>query len=58
MLGILIFQKNMKKELQKKLVKHIINPEKLTQKDKEVISDLDYDGIKFPVQEKILARLK
>ena len=58
MLGILIFQKNMKKELQKKLVKHIINPEKLKQKDKEVISDLDYDGIKFPVQEKILARLK
>ena len=48
----------MKKELQKKLVKHIINPEKLTQKDKEVVSDVDYDGIEFPVQEKILARLK
>ena len=36
----------------KKLVKHITNPEKITQEDKESISDLDYDGIEFPVQEK------
>ena len=36
----------------KKLVKHITNPEEITQEDKESISDLDYDGIEFPVQEK------
>ena len=33
----------------KKLVKHIINPEEITQEDKESISGLDYDGIEFPV---------
>ena len=55
MLGILILQKNIHKELQKfikKLVKHITNPEEITQKDKEFISDLDFDGIENPVQEK------
>ena len=36
----------------KKLVKHITNPEEITQEDEEFISDLDYDGIEFPVQEK------
>ena len=55
MLDILILQKNIQEELQKKnkkLVKHIINPEEITQEDKEFISDLGYDGIEFPVQEK------
>ena len=55
MLSILILQKNIQKELEKlikKLVKHITNPEKITQEDKKVISDLDYDGIEFPVQKK------
>ena len=55
MLGILILQKKVQKELEKlikKLVKHITNPEEITQKDKEFISDLDYDRIEFPVQEK------
>ena len=55
MLGILILQKNIQKELEKltkKLVKHISNPEKITEEDKEFISNLDYDGIEFPVQEK------
>ena len=36
----------------KKLVKHITNPGKITEEDKEFISNLDYDGIEFPVQEK------
>ena len=61
MLGILILQKNIQKELEKlkkKLVKHITNPEKITQEYKKLISDLDYDGIKFPVQEKFFARLR
>ena len=40
------------RKIDKKLVKHITNPEKMTQEDKELISDLDYDGIEFPVQEK------
>ena len=40
------------RKIDKKLVKHITNPEEITQKDKEFISDLDYDGIEFPVQEK------
>ena len=55
MLGILNLQKNIQKELEKlikKLVQDITNPEKNTQEDKELISDLDYDGIEFPVQQK------
>ena len=32
------------KKIDKILVKHITNPEEITQKDKEFISDLDYDG--------------
>ena len=61
MLGILILQKNIQKELPKKikkLVKHITNPEKITQEDKELISDLDYDGIEFPVQEKDFSKIE
>ena len=61
MLGILILQKNIQKELPKKikkLVKHITNPEKITQEDKELISDLDYDGIGFPVQEKDFSKIE
>ena len=53
MLGILILQKNIQKELEKlikkKLVKYITNPEEITKEDKEFISDLDYDEIGFPV---------
>ena len=40
------------RKIDKKLVKHITNPEEITEEDKEFISDLDYDGIKFPVQKK------
>ena len=36
----------------KQFVKHISNLEKITQEDKEHISDLDYDEIEFPFQEK------
>ena len=40
------------RKIDKKLVKHITNPKEITQEDKELTSDLDYDGIEFPVQEK------
>ena len=36
----------------KKLVKHITNQEEITQEDKGFISNLDYDGVEFPVKEK------
>ena len=40
------------RRIDKKLVQHIINPEEIREEDKEFTSDLDYDGIEFPVQEK------
>ena len=46
------------RKIDEKLVKHVTNPEKITEEDKELISDLDYNGIEFPVKKKILARLK
>ena len=46
------------KKVDKKLVKHIINPEEITQEDKELISDLDYDRIEFPVQEKYFSKIE
>ena len=61
MLGILILQRNIQKELQKKiknLVKDITNPEKITQEDKQYISDLDYDEIEFPVHEKDFSKIE
>ena len=39
-------------KVDKKFVKHITNPEEITEEDKEFISNLDYNGIEFPVQEK------
>ena len=45
------------RKIDKKLVKHITDPEKMTQEDKELISDLDYDGIEFPVQEKNVSKI-
>ena len=39
-------------KIDKKLIKHITNPEKITEKDQKLISNLDYDGIEFPVQQK------
>ena len=55
MLGILILQKNIQKgleKLKKKIAKNITNPEEITEEDKEFISNLDYDGIEFPLQVK------
>ena len=46
------------RKIDKKLVKHITDPEKMTQEDKELISDLDYDGIEFPVQEKYFSKIE
>ena len=53
MLDILILRK-----IDKKLVKHITNLEKITQEDKELISDLNYDEIEFPMQEKDFSKFK
>ena len=40
------------RKVDKKLFKHITNPKENTQGDKQLISDLDYYGIEFPVKEK------
>ena len=34
-----------------------IHPERITKSDNNIVSDLDYDGIEFPIK-KILTRLK
>ena len=46
------------RKIDKKLVKHITNPEEITEEDKEFISNLDYDGIEFPVQEKDFSKIE
>ena len=46
------------RKVDKKLVRHITNPEKITHEDKELISDLDYDGIEFPVQERDFSKIE
>ena len=46
------------RKINNKFVKHITNPEEITEGDKEFISDLDYDGIEFSCEKKILARLR
>ena len=46
------------RKIDKKLVKHITNPEEITEEDKEFICNLDYDEIEFPVQEEISAGLR
>ena len=40
------------------MVKHITNPEEITQEHKEFISDIDYDGIEFSVQEKDFSEIE
>ena len=35
-----------------------IHPERITKADKNMINDLDYEGIKFPVSKKIIVELK
>ena len=44
--------------MDKKLVQHFTNPEEITEKDKEFISNLDYDGIEFPVQKKDFRKIE
>ena len=43
-------------------VRHInpvkIHPERITQKDKKLVNDLNYDGIEFSVSEKKLSKLE
>ena len=43
-------------------VRHInpvkIHPERITQTDKELANDLDYDGFEFPVQEKDFSKIE
>ena len=34
------------------------NPETITEENKEFISDLDYDGIEFPMQEKEISKIE
>ena len=57
MLRILILQKNIQKELEK-LIKNLLSILLIQKKDKELISDLDYDGIEFPVQEKYFSKIE
>ena len=42
-------------------IRHInpvkIYPERITQKDKELVNDLNYEGIEFPVSEKIFDKI-
>ena len=44
--------------MDKRFVKHITNPKEITDEDKEFISDLDYDGIESPVQEKDFSKIE
>ena len=53
MLGILILQKN----IQKNLLSILLIIKKFIQEDKELISDLDFDGIEFPVQKKDFSKI-
>ena len=43
-------------------IRHInpvkIHPERITEKDKRLVNDLNYDGIKFPTPKEDLAKLK
>ena len=60
MLGILILYRKYPERIRKiykNLVKHITNPEKTTEEDKEFSSNLDYDGIEFPLQEKDFSKI-
>ena len=46
------------RKVDKKLAKYITNPEEITEEDKELIGDLGYDGIQFPVQEKDFSKIE
>ena len=46
------------KKIDKKLVKHITNPEKIRDEDKEFNNDLDYNEIEFLVLEKDFSKIE
>ena len=46
------------RKIDKKLVKHITNPEEIKEEDKEFNSALDYDRIEFSVQEKDFSKIE
>ena len=46
------------RKVDKKPVKHIANPEKITAEDKELISGLEYDETEFPVQKKYFSKIE
>ena len=35
-----------------------MHPERITQKEKELVNDLDYDRVGFPVQEKDFSKIE
>ena len=35
-----------------------MHPERITQKDKELVNDLDYDRVGFPVREKDFSKIE
>ena len=43
-------------------IRHInsvkIHPERITRKDKELVNDLSYEGIEFPVREENFSKIK
>ena len=61
MLGILILQTNIQKELEKlkkELVKHLTNPEEITKEDKNSLVILIMMELSIPCKKKILTRLR
>ena len=46
------------RKIDKKLVKHITNSKEITEENKEIVSNLCYYGIQFPVQEKDLSKIE
>ena len=61
MLGILILQTNIQKELEKlkkELVKHLTNPEEIKKEDKNSLVILIMMELSIPCKKKILTRLR
>ena len=46
------------RKIDKKLVKHITNPEEVRDEDNEFISHFDYDRMEFPVQKKYSSKIE
>ena len=60
--GLINIKNNNKKCFLWCYVRHIspvkIYPERITQKDEKLTNDLNYDGVKFPVQEKDFSKIE